>query len=48
MNKKSITFGDIEIAKRKFYHHKNVILIDDVDINKLVILNKASSSEKKL
>ena len=28
MNKEIITFGDIEIEKRKFHHHKNLILFE--------------------
>ena len=34
MNKKIITFGDIEIKKHKFNHYKNAILIYHVDIKK--------------
>ena len=37
-----------KIKKLKFHHHKNAVVIDDVDINKLLTLNKASSSEKQL
>ena len=39
-------FGDIKIEKRKFHGHKNPILIDDVDIDKKLISNKVSFSEK--
>ena len=41
MNKKN-TFGDIEIEKRKFHRHKNLILINDVDIDKIYLSNKVS------
>ena len=46
MNKNLIMFGDIKIEKRKFHGHKNPILIDDVDIDKKLISNKVSFSEK--
>ena len=32
--KKLLTFGDIEIEKGKFHHRKNLILLEDVDIEK--------------
>ena len=28
-------FGNIEIRKRKFHHHKNLILLEHGDIEKL-------------
>ena len=40
MNKKLIVFGDTEIEKQKFHCHKILVLIDDVDIDKILILNK--------
>ena len=33
---------DTEIKKHKFHYHKNPILIDDVDINKIIVSNKVS------
>ena len=37
MDKKIITFSNNDIAKHKFHFHKNPILIDDVDINKIIV-----------
>ena len=42
MNKEIITLGDIEIERCKFHYYKNSILIDDVDINKILISIKLS------
>ena len=42
MDKKVITFGDTEIEKHEFHQHKSRILIDNMDINKIVASNKAS------
>ena len=44
MGKEFLTFGDIEIEKNKFYHHKNPILLKDVDTEKVLVSN--SSGEK--
>ena len=47
MGKKNLTFGDIEIEKHKFYHYESPIFLKkDVDINKILVSNKISSSEK--
>ena len=35
-------FGDIGKDTRKFYYHKNQIWIDDVDTDKMLIINKLS------
>ena len=42
MEKKIIKFGDIEIGKRKFHQHKRPISKNNVDINRIVVLNKVS------
>ena len=42
MEKTIIKFGDIEIEKQKFHQHKIPISIKNIDINKIVLLNKAS------
>ena len=34
MDKEIITVGDIEVVKHKFYHRRNLILLEDVDIKK--------------
>ena len=43
---KVINFDDIEIQKQKFHQHKQPISIKNIDINKIVLSNKASSGEK--
>ena len=45
-HEKVIPFGDTEIEKHKFYCHKNPILIDDLDINKIIVSNKVSFRKK--
>ena len=42
MKRSIIKFGDIEIKKQKFHQHKRPISIKNVDINKIVVSNKAS------
>ena len=39
-------FEDIKIEKNNLYHHKSRILLNDVDIGKLLVSKKISSSEK--
>ena len=48
MGKEILMFGDIEIEKNKFYHHKSPESLRDVDIEKVLVSNKTSFSEKKL
>ena len=36
-------FCDIEIEKNKFYHHKSPIFLNDVDIEKVLIISKKIS-----
>ena len=43
-NKTMKPFGDPDIEKYKFHYHKNLISIDDVDIDKILISNKISCS----
>ena len=38
MSKEITAFGNIEIEKRKFHHCKNLILLEDVDIDKIQVL----------
>ena len=46
---KNITFGaDIEIEECKFHHRKNVILLKDVDTQKIHVSDLVSSSQKEL
>ena len=41
MNKEIITYGDIEIENWKF-HNSNAILMNNVDIDKIIVSNKVS------
>ena len=42
MDKKAIKFGDTEIEKHELHQHKSPILINNIDINKIVVSNKVS------
>ena len=42
MIKKNIKFDDTEIEKHKFDQYKSPILIDNIDVNKIVVSNKIS------
>ena len=42
MNKKLITYRYIEIEQRKFHGYKNPIVIDHVDVDKILISKKVS------
>ena len=46
MGKEILTFGNIEIEKNKFYHHKTPTFLGDVDIKKVLVSKKISFSEK--
>ena len=46
MDKEILTFGDTDIEKNKFYHHKSPILLKDVCIKKVLVSNKISFGEK--
>ena len=46
MDEKLTTFGDVEIEKRIFHHLKNLILLEDVLIEKMHISSLVSSCEK--
>ena len=46
MGKEISSFGGIEIEKNKFYHHKTLILLRNVDIEKVLVSNKIPFSEK--
>ena len=48
MGKEIITFGDIEIEKRKFHHRKNLIFLEYVDIDNILISRMVCSGEKRL
>ena len=46
MVKEILRFGDIEIKKSIFHRYKSPIFKKDVDIEKVSVYNKISSSEK--
>ena len=48
MCKEIKTFGVIEIEKRKFYHCKNLILLEDVDIDNILVSSMISLDENLL
>ena len=39
MDENIIMFDDIEIEKYKFHKYKSLILIDNIDINKILVLS---------
>ena len=46
MGKEILTFGDIEIEKNKFYHHKTPTY-QKIDIEKVLVSKKICFGEKK-
>ena len=40
MGKEFLTFGKTEVEKNKLYHHKTLIFLKDVDIEKVLISSK--------
>ena len=46
MEKTIIRLGDNEIKKQKFHQHKRPISIKNININKIVVSNKASFGKK--
>ena len=46
MDKTVIKFDETEIEKHKFYQHKSPILMNNIDINKIVASNKVSFGKK--
>ena len=40
MNSQKIKFGDKEVDKKEFYSYKHAILLDSVDLSKIVVSNK--------
>ena len=41
-----VTFDDIEMQKNTFYRHKSLILLKDVDIEKVLVSNKIYFGKK--
>ena len=48
MGEKIWTFGYIKIGIENFYYHKSLIVLEDVDIEKILVCNKISIGKKKL
>ena len=46
VDKEIITFGNIEIEKYKFHQHKSLILIHDINIDRIVVSNKVPFGKK--
>ena len=46
MEKTVTKFGDIEIEKQTFHQHKRLISIKNIEINKIVVSNKAPFGKK--
>ena len=40
MSSQKIKFGDKEVDKKEFYSSKEAILLDSVDLSKIIVLNK--------
>ena len=47
MGKETLTFGNIEIEKNKFYRWNTPIILKNVDIEKVLVSNKISFDEKR-
>ena len=48
MDKKIVTFGDIETEKRKFNYSKNPIFLKDESTDNVLLSNKFFSGEKTI
>ena len=45
MGKETLTFGNIEIEKKKNYRNKTTTFLKDIDIEELLVSNKISFEE---
>ena len=45
MSSREIKFGDKEIDKKEFYSSKEVILLDSIDLSKIVVSNKCKLND---
>ena len=45
MNSQSITFGEKEVNKKDFYSFKSAILLNDVDVSKIVVSSKGKIND---
>ena len=48
MGTEILIFGNIEIEKSKFYHHKTPVFLGDVNTEKLLVSNKISFGENTI
>ena len=48
MGKEIIKFGNIKIGKRNFHHRKNLILLEDLDIDNMQVSSIVCSSKKNI
>ena len=49
MGKEILTFGDIELAKKKeFYYNASPVPLKDIHIEKILVSKKISSGEKTI
>ena len=48
MAKKTFSFVDIETEKHKFYRHKSLVFIRDVDNEKVLVSSKISFDKKTI
>ena len=46
MGKDILMFGDIEVGKNKLYHHKILVPLRDVDIEKVLACKNISFDDK--
>ena len=46
MGKKTLTFGDNKIERKKFYRYISSIFLKDVNIENILVSDKISSGEK--
>ena len=47
MSSQKITFGDKEVDKKEFYSSKQAILLDSVDLSKIIVSSKWGISDTK-
>ena len=48
MGKEIVKFGNIKIGKRNFHHRKNLILLEDLDIDNMQVSSIVCSSKKNI
>ena len=48
MGMETLTFGKIEIEKKKIYHQKLILFLGDVDTKKVLVSNKISFGKRNI